>query len=287
MNVLLTGHGLLGESLARRLVLMGHGVRVISRAPRHNANWEVRVGNFYDLDFLIECMDGIDVVVHNAACQENREDLRSHSKYTNPNFLGTFNVFYAASVKHLHVVAASSEVVTGFYSWNAAREGRALYYNECSAYNPQNIYDMSKVFMEQIGHYYRDHHQLSLTLLRYGNFWPPEKSLCPDFAWRLNMNCVHVEDVVEATVLAISHRPQGEYLILADKPFCPGDEFELYNNTIQIMRRYYPREMEWWEKQGLPIRPITWWGDIARAKQHLHYSPKWDFSYAVKKLREM
>ncbi|HHV61449.1 MAG TPA: NAD(P)-dependent oxidoreductase [Firmicutes bacterium] len=287
MNILLTGHGLLGEALAHRLVSMGHKVRVISREHRPGAEWEVKVGCFYDFDFLLQCMEGIDVVVHNAACQENREDLRSHILYIKPNFMGTLNVFYAAAVNNVHVVAASSEVVTGFYAWDAAYFGRALYYNENTAYNPKNIYDMSKVFMEQIGRYYRDNHGLSITLLRYGNFWPPEKSLCPDFVWKLNMNCVHLDDVVEATLLAIGYRPQGEYLILADKPFRKGDEIELYKDTAKVMKCYYPEEMRWWEEKGLPIKPITWWGDIAMAKKHLQYSPKWNFSYAVNKLREI
>lgn len=91
---------------------------------------------------------------------------------------------------------------------------------------------------------------------------------------------------MDATVLAIKHQPQGEFLILADKPFRPGDEIGLYKNTAKIMKRYYRKEMKWWEKLKEPIQPITWWGDIAMAKKHLTYSPKWNFSYAVERLRE-
>lgn len=126
-------------------------------------------------------MEGIDVVVHNAVCQKDRFELSSHKLYTNSNFLGTLNLFYAATLKKIHVVAPSSEVVPGFYSWNAEKDGRAFYYNEFTPYNPKNIYDISKVFMEQIGHYYCNLHGFSVTMLRYENFWDPNKCLCPDF----------------------------------------------------------------------------------------------------------
>lgn len=117
-----------------------------------------------DLKKLQEVLQGMDVVVHLAADQD--EEAPWESVLQN-NIIGTYNVFEAArNGKVAKIVYASSNHVTGMYERDRKKPNEVI--NASSPIRPDGLYAVSKAFGEALGRLYADKYGISVICLRIG-----------------------------------------------------------------------------------------------------------------------
>ncbi|MDD4890268.1 MAG: NAD(P)-dependent oxidoreductase, partial [Phycisphaerae bacterium] len=164
--------------------------------------------------------------------------------------------------------------------------GRARCIRDGDRYDAYSIYAATKIAAEQLGRYFREHHGLSLTMLRPGWFPPPGRLADHEFVYRTLGHCLWVGDTIRAVLAAMDNPAQGEFLIHAAVPFVEADAVGLMRDPAGVLRRYWPDEIEWWQSQGLPIAPVRWWADISPARERLGFEPELNFPQAVARMRE-
>jgi UDP-glucose 4-epimerase len=171
--VLVTGaNGFLGKHTVARLRERGHQVRAMVRpAARLEAlGWTDEI-EVYRADLrvhreLTNAFDGVDALMHLAACVSGDEDVQFQS-----SVIGTERLLDAMSrTAARRVVFASSIVV---YDWSRAR-------GEVSEDDPldpeiyaRDGYDVAKLWQEHVVRRLARQHDWELTVLRPGFIWGP------------------------------------------------------------------------------------------------------------------
>lgn len=136
-----------------------------------------RVADLADSGALVSAFQGVDAVVHLAACASVEADWRC---VLESNIAGGYNLLEAAravpSVKR--VVVASSNHVTGLFELES---GPGLYdidddrtLGSDGAPCPDSLYGASKAFIESLGRLYNFMHGLEVIVLRIGTVLPDD-----------------------------------------------------------------------------------------------------------------
>lgn len=187
MRILVTGGaGFIGGNLAEAFLRDGHDVTVLDNlepfynvgikrhtidlhrevAAGHAGTYRFVEGDIRDEDVVNELVDGVDVVVHQAAQAGVRESVDNPRKVTDINVDGTVNLLQAATEAGVdRVIIASSSSVYG--------KPESLPYTEDHPTEPVSPYGVTKLAQEHMARVYTELHGLPTVCLRYFTVYGP------------------------------------------------------------------------------------------------------------------
>jgi len=229
-KVLVTGGaGFIGGHLISKLLEKGYRVIVLDnfysgklenlRPHLKNDNFEVVKGDVRDRKIVEHIVEGVDKVVHLAALIDVEQSVSDPFETHDVNVNGTLNILGEIGKKGVErFVFASSTAVYG--------EARQLPLEENCSLNPASPYAASKVCAENYCEAFRRSYGLDFVVLRYFNVYGPgqqhnpysgvivkflrnalgNKPLTVFGEGEQTRDFVYVDDVVEATMLALERR---------------------------------------------------------------------------------
>jgi len=219
------GAGFIGSHITGRLLADGHRVRILdnfSTGKRENipasADVEVVEGDVGDTDTVRQCMDGVDIVFHEAAIASVPETVGNPLASERTNYRGTVNVLEAArQATARRVVFACSAAVYG--------DLPELPKQETMPVKPLSPYAIDKLASEYACRVYHSLYGLETVALRYFNVFGPRQDPSSPYSGVISIfsDCtrqgkqpdiygdggqtrdfIYVSDVVEANMRAAS-----------------------------------------------------------------------------------
>ena len=170
MNVLISGAGLIGCHLAKRLVDHGNEVLLYDLSPNREYiqkivgkdKAEIVAADMRDLPALINALKEfkVDTLVHTAGLIGKRVAENSYTGTTN-NILGTVNVLEAARLHGIRRVVYVSTF--GTYDRSKIKEGPI---REDHPIGGHNLYTTTKVCSEHLVHAYASLYKLDTVIIR-------------------------------------------------------------------------------------------------------------------------
>lgn len=236
MRIFITGGaGFIGIHLCKKLLELNHDVTVydnFSNSSQENfistVNQKVTLifGDILDNPKLVTSMKNHDVVIHLAAKISVPESIKNPQLTFDVNVNGTQNVLNACLKNNFtKIIAASTAAV---YQNSSTK----IILDEASPVEPQSPYGQSKLEMENKIIDFASIHNIDATILRFFNVFGIGQSLeyagvITKFQENIQNNSslvifgdgtvtrdfVHVDDIVDAITLAISHLKNSIYNI--------------------------------------------------------------------------
>ena len=170
MNVLVTGAGLIGCHLARRMVEGGNRVILFDLSPNREYigkiaskdKVEIVAADLRDLPALLSALKQfkVETVVHTAGLIGKRVAENTYTGSTN-NIIGTIHVLEAARLLGLARVVYVSTF--GVYDRPRIKEGPI---GEDAPIGGHNLYTVTKACSEHLVHSYAFHHKLDTVIIR-------------------------------------------------------------------------------------------------------------------------
>jgi nucleoside-diphosphate-sugar epimerase len=170
------GGGFIGSHIVRRLVTMGEQVRVLDNfhaGKKENLQGledqvEVITGNILNQTIVEKAMEGVEVVLHQAALRSVPFSVENPALVNRVNVEGTLNVLIAARDAGVRrVVYASSSSVYG--------NSRLLPKNEQQLPSPISPYAVSKLTGEYYCGVFTELYGVETVSLRYFNVYGPRQ----------------------------------------------------------------------------------------------------------------
>ena len=160
MKILITGAaGAIGSTLVRGMKDR-HELRGFDREPMPDLADSI-VGDIADFDAVLKATDGMEAVIHLAACPGGG---CSWEEILPNNIVGTSNLMEAAHQDGVRRVAYASRAgLLGPYPQDVQRTVDMLP-------RPETYYSVSKVFGESIGWMYSSNFGIEFVAVRIGNF---------------------------------------------------------------------------------------------------------------------
>ena len=228
------GGGFIGSHAVARLCALGCEVRVFDSAPSsagQRAGVDERQGDILNLEELIDAADDCDGIVHLAGVSRVRDGIEDPLKCIGINVMGTANVLEAArlSGRNPVIVLASSEEVA---------------ITPTGAYGFSNLYGITKASAELCARRFASDFSQRTLALRFSAVYGSDRDR-PDKVPAVFVrqalagapitvngqaglfDFIHIEDIVDALVLGLSHLDNctpGYYMGL---PICSGQSMSL------------------------------------------------------------
>lgn len=277
MRVLLTGGaGDLGLLLARDLAQRGDfPVCLDIRAPQVQRGEFVQ-GSITDRALLSQIMPAIDVVVHIAAWHGIHEATgqRDAFDFWDVNVTGTFNVLETA------VQAGVSKIV---------------FISSTSVEDRFGLYGHTKVLGEEMAQTYAARHGTHIITLRPRAFIPHwNTAVYQNYIEWANWfwgGAVHIEDVAQATLLAVDRlvqNPPAHYLCLTVDGAYDYSEAELANwdaaGPGSSFSKQYPEFVDLALQHGLPVAKRPSPKEISQTVHELGYQPRFSLQNLLQEL---
>ncbi len=271
MKVAVTGaSGKAGRACVRELLHREHDVRSVDVVPPVEPAAPFLFADLTDFGQTVECLAGVEAVVHLAAIPA--PNIHTEQATFRTNMLSTYNVFEAARLLRLdRVVWASSETILGL---PFDREPPAYApIDEEHPPRPESSYALSKLLSEELG---RQLHRWTGTphvALRFSNIMePPDYERFPSFwsdaslrRWNL-WGYVDARDVAQSCRLALDADVGAEHFIVA------AADTVMNRPSAELMAEIYP---------SVPYRPTAGEFDtllsIQKARRLLGYEPQWSW----------
>ena len=296
MKILVTGSsGHLGEALVRTMQGTTHQVVGLDRTA---SPFTGSVGTITDRDFVQQCVQGVDAVIHAATLHKPHVATHTRQDFVDINITGTLNLLEEA---------VSAGVSSFIFTSTTSTFGRALtpppgapaaWVTEDVRPVPKNIYGVTKTAAEDLCELFHRRHRIACLVLRTSRFFP---EVDDDAAVRRayddgNVKAneylyrrVDLQDVVDAHVLALEKAPSigfGRYIISATTPFQPDDLSDLRLNAPQVVERRVPEYAEEYARRGWKMFPgIERVYVNERARRELGWQPRYDFRRIIDCLR--
>jgi nucleoside-diphosphate-sugar epimerase len=307
MNVLITGAGLIGTHLARRLIDSGDQVVLYDLVPNRDYiekivgpdKAHIVAADMRDLPALIQALNkfGADTIVHTAGLIGKRVAENTYTGSTN-NILGTINVLEAARLVGLRRVVYVSTF--GVYDRSKVNDPVV---REGAATGGHNLYTVTKLCSEHLVHGYAFHHNLDAIIVRPGGVFgrglyiggSTVGMVMRDLAW----NVIKGEPLtIDAQVYAPNEYVYAKDVALAVHLACQvaNPKQRVYNAgtgvvtgpdaLAQIVKELSPRaEVKvtgTTERAGGKDAPL----DLSTSKAELGYTPQYTLKEALRNYME-
>jgi nucleoside-diphosphate-sugar epimerase len=222
MRLLITGAGLVGTALARRLQA-DHDVTLFDfAAPAEKLPVTYVRGDLRDVDALTVAFRGMDGVFHTAALHVVHYERFTRQEFVDVNVKGTYNVLEAAVECGVgRVVHCSTLGVMTGASWPSSSPIVRLTDRDVDEHRvTATLYSMTKLLNEHTLAYFRASFGLDVVALRFGVIWELARSLFREqlVAHALGGLVTGLDDAVEAQVAAMRHAgplPRMAYTVAA------------------------------------------------------------------------
>lgn len=297
MTTLVTGGtGFLGSAVVRRLLDAGHDVRALARPESnlsnlHGLSIEIVWGNLHDRPSMDRAMKGCDTLFHVAA--DYRLWTRDPQTLYQSNVTGTQNIMGAALEAGVRRVVYTSSVAT----LGVAALGQLA--DETTQVNEADMigdYKRSKYLAEQAVNRLIQEHALPAIIVNPSTPVGP-RDIKPTPTGRIivetlrgrmpayvntGLNIVHVDDVAQGHVLALTHGQVGERYVLG------GENLTLQTILSEVAtlagrkppRLQLPHALVWpvaylaegWARVNRSFEPLTTVNGVRMSKKHMFYS---------------
>jgi UDP-glucose 4-epimerase len=296
MRVLVTGSsGHLGDAMVRSLAAAGDDVIGLDLLPAPSTDV---VGSVADPDLARRSSRGVGAVVHVATLHKPHVGSHDRQAFVDTNISGTLNLLEAAVENGVGVFIFTSTTSTFGRALTPAPGEPAAWVTEDVTPAPKNIYGVTKVAAEDMCELFQRDYGLACVVLRVARFFPEPDDRDDVRAKYDNLNLkvnellyrrVDLEDVVSAHRLALEKAPEigfGRYIISATTPFTPDDLGALSTDAPGVVRRLFPACEDVYAERGWSMLPnIDRVYVNARARHDLGWQPRYDFGYALDRLR--
>jgi len=290
MRIFITGGaGFIGIHLCKKLLELNHDVTVydnFSNSLQENfisaINQKVTLifGDILDYSKLVTSMKNHDVVIHLAAKISVPESIKNPQLTFDVNVNGTQNVLKACLKNNItKIIAASTAAVY-------QNTSRKIILDETSPVEPQSPYGQSKLEMENKIIDFASIHNIDVTILRFFNVFGIGQSLeyagvITKFKENIQNNSsliifgdgtvtrdfVHVDDIVDAIILTISHSKNPIYNIAS------GISTSI-SNLAETMISISGKDIEIIYQPSRSGDILFSAADISLAKENLKFNPK-------------
>ena len=271
VKLVVTGaSGKAGRAVVRDLVEHEHDVLAVDiLAPAESAATSL-LADLTDFGQTVECLAGVEAVVHLAAIPA--PGIHTAAATFRTNMLSTHNVFEAARMHRLQrVVWASSETVLGL---PFEREPPAYApIDEEHPPRPESSYALSKLLSEELGRQLHRWTGIPFVALRFSNIMEPaDYERFPSFwsdatlrRWNL-WGYVDARDVAQSCRLALEADVRAEHFIVA------AADTVMNRPSRELMAEVYP---------SVPYHSTAGEFDtllsIEKARKLLGYEPVWSW----------
>ena len=296
MKVLVTGSGgHLGEALVCTLQAMKYEVVAIDVLA---SPFTTFTGSITDRDFVKNCMQGVQVVLHTATLHKPHVATHSPQQFVDTNITGTLNLLQEAVAAGVGSFVFTSTTSVFGDALIPPVGAPAAWITEDVAPVPKNIYGVTKTAAENLCQLYYRNFGLPCIVLRTSRFFPEEddnqkiRAIYPDLNLKANeflYRRVEIEDVVSAHLVAAQRARAigfGTYIISATTPFLPADLWHLRVNATEVVKRLVPEYADEYEQRGWKMFPSFDRVYVnERARNELGWQPKYDFKHIIEQLK--
>lgn len=295
MKILVTGSaGHLGEALVRTIRDADNDVVGVDIKP---SAFTDQVGSIIDRDFVAQCMERVDAVLHTATLHKPHVATHSRQDFVDTNVTGTLNLLEESVAQGVGAFVFTS-TTSAFGDANRSGEGEpAAWITEEVVPQPKNIYGVTKVAAENLCQLFHRNQGLPCLVLRTSRFFPEDDDSkdARDAFDQTNLKVneflyrrVDVEDIVNAHLLAIEKASDigfERFIISATTPFTQAHLLELRHNAVAVLEALLPNYREIYDPIGWQMLPgLDRVYVNTRARNRLGWNPKYDFAYLLKQL---
>lgn len=295
MRILVTGSaGHLGEALVRTI---RDSANEVVGVDVKDSEFTDHIGSIVDRDFVTQCMEGVDAVLHAATLHKPHLATHSRQDFVDTNVTGTLNLLEESVVQGVGAFVFTS-TTSAFGDANRSEEGEpAAWITEEVVPRPKNIYGVTKVAAENLCQLFHRNQGLPCLVLRTSRFFPEDddsKDARDAFDQRnLKMNeylyrRADIEDIVNAHLLAIENAPDigfERFIISATTPFTQDHLPELRHHAVSVLESLFPNYREIYDQIGWQMLPgLDRVYVNTHARNRLGWNPKYDFAYLLKQL---
>lgn len=292
MRLLVTGSaGHLGEALMRTLRDRDAAVRGIDIRP---SPFTDRVGSIVDREFVRDCMDGVDAVLHAATLHKPHVATHRRQDFLDVNITGTLNLLEEAVAAGVSAFVFTSTTSAFGDALRPPAGEPAAWITEDVVPVPKNIYGVTKTAAEDLCSLFHRNQGLPCLVLRTSRFFPeddddPSRSNAFDRdnlqVCELLYRRVDLADVVQAHLLAIERAPElgfDRFIVSATTPFETSDRARLRGDPAGALDRHVPGWRDAFESRGWRmLEDIERVYVNSRARTVLGWQPEYDFARAV------
>ena len=296
MRVLVTGSsGHLGAGLVQTLRERRHDVVGIDLLE---SPFTTHAGSITDRGLLLNCMRGVDAVIHAATLHKPHVATHSKHAFVETNVAGTLAVLEAALESGVSRVVYSSTTSVYGEALRPPQDRPAAWIDEEVEPVPRNIYGVTKRAAEDLCELFFRAHGLPCIVLRISRFFP-ETDDDPELARQyedLNLKVneflyrrLDLADAVDAHLLA-AERAQAigfsRYVVSATSPFERRHLAQLRVDAPGVLRSLIPEYEAIYGARGWRMFPgidRVYVND--RARRELGWKPRFVFSHALEALR--
>jgi UDP-glucose 4-epimerase len=296
MRILVTGSsGHLGEALVR--VLRAEGADVLGVDVLPSPYTDV-VGSIADRDVVRAAVQGAGAILHTATLHKPHVGSHTRQDFVDTNVTGTLNLLEEAVAAGVGAMVFTSTTSTFGRALTPPPGAPAAWITEDVRPVPRNIYGATKVAAEDLCELVHRDHDLPVIVLRTSRFFPEGddrdavRAAYPDDNLKVNellYRRVDLEDVAEAHLLAARRARDigfGRYIVTATTPFSRQDAAELHADAPAVVSRLFPDYEALYAERGWRMFPaIERVYDNTRAREELGWAPRWDFGFALERLR--
>jgi UDP-glucose 4-epimerase len=296
MRILVTGSaGHLGEALMLTLQRSEHeaiGLDIKS-SPATG-----RVGSITERDFVRQCMQGIDAVLHTATLHKPHVASHTRQAFVDTNITGTLNLLEEAVAAGVKSFVYTSTTSTFGHALTPPEGAPAAWITEDVVPVPKNIYGVTKLAAETLCELFHRITRIPCIVLKTSRFFPEAdddagvRQVFDDANLKVNeflYRRADIEDIVSAHRLAMENAPAigfGRYIISATSPFTRDDLQQLRIDAAAVVRRYAPGYEAEYRRRGWSIVPTidrVYVNELARTR--LGWQPRHDFNSILRRLQ--
>jgi UDP-glucose 4-epimerase len=297
MKIFITGGtGFIGTHLCKKLLELNHDVTIydnFSNSLKQNFLSKIKQkttlisGDILDCSKLVTSMKNHDIVIHLAAQISVSESMKNPEQTFDVNVNGTQNVLNACLQNNItKIITTSTAAVYKNPSTN-------IILNEKSSVDPLSPYGKSKLDMENKILDFTSLHKIHVSILRLFNVYGPGQSIdyagvITKFKENIQNNSpliifgdgtairdfVHVDDVIDAIVLAISSSSSFTCNIASGVSTSISD---LAKTMISLSHK----EIKIIYKSSKPGEILFSAADITFAKKNLSFNPKISLKFGL------